>query len=76
MQCSTINPSRTHTIRHDWSSFSCTSASPSNSVSELQQASLLNVKVASGRTVKVLAQVNVKFNINEHQFDDVFLILP
>ena len=47
-----------------------------NSVSELQQASLLNVKVASGRTVKVLAQVNVKFNINEHQFDDVFLILP
>ena len=47
-----------------------------NSVSELQQASLWNVKVASGRTVKVLAQVNVKFNINEHQFDDVFLILP
>ena len=47
-----------------------------NSVSELQQASLLNVKVASGRTVKVLAQVDVKFKINEHQFDDVFLILP
>ena len=34
----------------------------------------LNVKVASGRTVKVLAQVDVKFKINEHQFDDVFLI--
>ena len=34
------------------------------------------MKVASGRTVKVLAQVNVKFNINDHQFDDVFLILP
>ena len=47
-----------------------------NSVSKLQQASLLNVKVASGRTVKVLAQVNVKFNINEHQFNDAFLILP
>ena len=47
-----------------------------NSVSELQQASLLNVKVASGRTVIVLAQVNVKFNNNEHQFNDVFLILP
>ena len=44
------------------------------SVSELQ-ASLLNVKIASGRTVKVLAQVNLKFKINEHQFDDVFLIL-
>ena len=47
-----------------------------NSVSELQQASLLNVKVASGRTVKVLAQVNVKFNINELQYDDVFLDIP
>ena len=43
-----------------------------NSVSELQRASLLNVKVASGRTVKVLAQVDVKFKIIEHQFDDVF----
>ena len=32
-----------------------------NSVSELQQDSLVNVKVASGRTVKVLAQVDVKF---------------
>ena len=48
----------------------------SNSVSELRQASLLNVKVASGRTVKVLAQVDVKFKLNEHQFDDIFLILP
>ena len=47
-----------------------------NSVSEIQQASLLNVKVASRRTVKVLAQVNVKFKIIEHHFDDVFLILP
>ena len=47
-----------------------------NSISELQQASLLNVKVASGRTAKVLAQVDVKFKINEHEFDDVFLILP
>ena len=47
-----------------------------NPISELQQASLLNVKVASGRTVKVLAQVDVKFKIIEHQIDDVFLILP
>ena len=44
-----------------------------NSISELQQASFLNVKVASGRTVKVLAQVDVKFELNEHQFDNVFL---
>ena len=47
-----------------------------NSISELQQASLLNVKVASGRTIRVVAQVDVKFKINEHLFDDVFLILP
>ena len=47
-----------------------------NPFSELQQASFLYVKVASGRTVKVLAQVDVKFKNNEHQFDDVFLILP
>ena len=47
-----------------------------NSISELQQASLLKVKVASGRTVKILAQVDVKFKINEYQFDEVFLILP
>ena len=46
-----------------------------NSISELQQASLLNVKVASGRTVKVLAQVDFKFKIIEHQLDDVFFIL-
>ena len=46
-----------------------------NFISELQQASFLNVKVASGRTVKVLAQANVKLNIIEHQIDDVFLIL-
>ena len=47
-----------------------------NSIPELQQASLLNVKVASGRTVKVLEQVDVKFKIFERQFDNVFLILP
>ena len=47
-----------------------------NNILELQHASLLDVKVASGRTVKVLAQVDVEFKINEHQFDDVFLILP
>ena len=47
-----------------------------NSISELQQASFLNVKVASGRTVKVLAQVDVKFKVNDHNFQDSFLILP
>ena len=47
-----------------------------NSISELQQASLLNLKVASGRTVKVLAQAVVKIEIIGHQFDEVFLILP
>ena len=47
-----------------------------NSISELQQASFLNVKVASGRTVKVLAQVDVKFEVNDHNFQDSFLILP
>ena len=47
-----------------------------NSVSELQQASFLNVKVASGRTVKVFAQVDVKFKVNDHNFQDSFLILP
>ena len=46
-----------------------------NSISELQQTSFLNVKVASGRTVKVLAQVDVKFK-NDHNFQDSFLILP
>ena len=49
--------------------------SPSSN-SELQQASFLNVKVASGRTVKVLAQVDVKFTVNDHNFQDSFLILP
>ena len=47
-----------------------------NSISDLQQASFLNVKVASGRTVKVLAQVDVKFKVNDHSFQDSFLILP
>ena len=47
-----------------------------NSISELQQASFLNVKVASGRTIKVLAQVDVKFKVNDHNFHDSFLILP
>ena len=48
----------------------------SDSLSELQQASFLNVKVASGRTVKVLAQIEVKFHVNLHEFQDIFLILP
>ena len=43
-----------------------------HSISELQHASFLNVKVASGRTVKILAQVDV----NDHNFQDSFLILP
>ena len=47
-----------------------------NSISELQQVSFLNVKVASGRTVKVLVQVDVKFKVNDHNFQDSFLILP
>ena len=47
-----------------------------NSISELQQASFLNVKVASWRTVKVLAQVDVIFKVNDHNFQDSFLILP
>ena len=47
-----------------------------NSISELQQASFLNVKLASGRTVKVLAQVDVKFKVSDHNFQDSFLILP
>ena len=36
----------------------------------------MNVKVASGRTVKVFAQVDVKFKVNDHNFQDSFLILP
>ena len=47
-----------------------------NFISELQQASFLNVKLASGRTVKVLTQVDVKFKVNDHNFQDSFLILP
>ena len=47
-----------------------------HSVSELQHASFLNVKVTAGRTVKVLAQVDVKFKVNDHNFQDSFLILP
>ena len=47
-----------------------------NSISELQQASFLNVKVAAGQTVKALAQVDVKFKVNDHNFQDSFLILP
>ena len=65
----------------------CTNAMPADfykklkeesphSISELQHASFLNVKVASGRTVKVLAQVDVKFKVNDHNFQDSFLILP
>ena len=46
------------------------------SISELQQAPLLIVKVASGRTFKVLAQIEVKFKVNNHVFQDAFLILP
>ena len=47
-----------------------------NSISEIQKAPLLNVKVASGRTVKVLAQVEVKSKVNHHDFQDAFLIFP
>ena len=47
-----------------------------NNISELQQTSSLNVKVASGRTVKVLAQVDVKFKVNDHNFQESFLIFP
>ena len=42
----------------------------------MQHASFLNVKVASGRTVKVLAQVDANFKINDHNFQDSFLTLP
>jgi len=47
-----------------------------NSVSELQQASFWNVKVASGRTVKVLAQMDVEFHVNDHNVQASFLLLP
>ena len=45
-------------------------------ISESQQASLLNVKVASGRTVKVLAKMDVKLKVNDHNFENSFPILP
>ena len=47
-----------------------------NSLSELQPASFVNVKVASERNLKVLGQIEVQFKINEHKFADTFLILP
>ena len=50
-------------------------ASP-NSHSHLKQASFLNVEVASGCNVKVLGQNDVQFNINEHMFENTFLIVP
>ena len=46
------------------------------SISDLQQASFIIVKVASGRTVKILAQIEVQFHVNHHEFKDTFLILP
>ena len=48
----------------------------STSVFELQEASFLNVKVASRRTLEVLAQVDVRFQIKIHSFEGCFLILP
>ena len=33
------------------------------------------MKLASGRPVEVSAQVDVKFKLNAHEFDDVFLLL-
>ena len=42
----------------------------------MKSASFLNVKVASGRNLKVLGQIDVQFKINEHKFEDTFLILP
>ena len=50
-------------------------ASP-NSLSDLKQAAFLNIKVASGRNVKVLGQIDVQIKINERRFEDTFLILP
>ena len=50
-------------------------ASP-NSLSDLKQAAFLNLKVASGRNVKVLGQIEGQFKFNEHNFRDTFLILP
>ena len=42
----------------------------------MKQAAFLTVKVASGRIVKVLGQVDVQFKINEHKLEDTLLILP
>ena len=47
-----------------------------NSLSELKQASFLYVRVASGRNVKVLGQIDVLFKIIEHKLEDTFLRLP
>ena len=44
--------------------------------SRITTSKLLNVKVGTERTVKVLAQLDVKFKIIAHQFGDVLLILP
>ena len=44
-----------------------------DSISDLQQASVINIKVAS---VKVSAQIEVNFHVNHHEFKDTFLILP
>ena len=50
-------------------------ASP-KSLSVLEPVSFLNVKVASGRNMKVLGQIDLQFKIDEHIFEDTFLILP
>ena len=50
-------------------------ASP-NSLSDLKQAAFLYVKVASGRNVKFLGQIDVEFKNREHRFKDTFRILP
>ena len=47
-----------------------------NSLSDLKPASFLSVKVASGRNVKVLGEIDIQFKINEHKFEGTFLILP
>ena len=46
-----------------------------NSLSELQQPSILIVKVASGRNDECLGQIDVVFEINEPNFEDVFFLL-
>ena len=50
-------------------------ASP-NSLSDLKQAAFSNVTVESGRIVKALGQIDVQFEIIEHNFEDTFPILP